>query len=125
MARYIDADAFEVIRLTDVSEEFALGVQYAMELLDKAPTIEARPVWISVYDEMPEVSGMPCLVVAENRYGQEHIVKAFTNYESPIEFLTNEKEYDNFWHMWKVTHWMPLPEPPNGGADMRGDGDDQ
>lgn len=42
--RLIDADAFEVVSLKDVSDEFALGVQYAMELLDKAPTIEARPV---------------------------------------------------------------------------------
>lgn len=42
--RLIDADAFEVVVLQDVSNEFAEGVQYAMELLDKAPTIEARPV---------------------------------------------------------------------------------
>ena len=40
--RLIDADAFEVMLLPDASEEFALGVRYAMELLDKAPTIEAR-----------------------------------------------------------------------------------
>ena len=39
--RLIDADAFEVIGLPDASEEFALGVQHAMELLDKAPTVDA------------------------------------------------------------------------------------
>lgn len=42
--RLIDADAFEVIGLPDASEEFALGVQYAMELLDKSPTVDAVEV---------------------------------------------------------------------------------
>lgn len=42
--RLIDADAFEVMLLPDESEEFALGVQYAMELLDKSPTVDAVEV---------------------------------------------------------------------------------
>ena len=44
MARYIDADAFEVVSLKDVSDEFAEGVMFVLEQLDKAPTIKARPV---------------------------------------------------------------------------------
>lgn len=44
MARLIDADAFDVMLLPDSSEEFAEGVQYAMELLDKAPTVDAVEV---------------------------------------------------------------------------------
>ena len=44
MARYIDADAFEVVGMKDVSDEFAAGVQFMLEQLDKAQTIEARPV---------------------------------------------------------------------------------
>ena len=121
--RLIDADALKPHLQFSDDGELCWEIVYASEIKN-APTIEARPEWISVYDQMPEQRGMPCLVVAENRYGQRNIVKAFTNYEHPIDFMTNEKQFDNCWHMWKVTHWMPMPEPPNCGADMRGTEDD-
>lgn len=75
-----------------------------------------NPKWIPVTEKYPDVCGFPVLVVAVNRYGQRKIVKGFTDYECPVDFLTNEKEFDNCWHMWKVTHWMPLPEPPKGDS---------
>ena len=68
--------------------------------------------WIPVTERLPEICGMPVLMVAVNWYGEQKVVKGFTNYEYPVDFLTNEKEYDNCWGMWLVTHWMPLPEPP-------------
>ncbi len=40
--RLIDADAFEVVSLEGVTEEFAEGAKYVLELLDKAPTIRVR-----------------------------------------------------------------------------------
>ena len=70
--------------------------------------------WISVKDRFPDVCGMPVLMVAVNEYGQTVVVKGFTDYCCPIDFHTNEREYDFVWHAWKVTHWMPLPEPPKG-----------
>lgn len=71
--------------------------------------------WIPVTERMPERAGMPVLVVAENSFGQKRVVQAFTNYEYPVEFETNHKEFDMAWKTaWKVTHWMPLPEPPSG-----------
>lgn len=75
--------------------------------------------WISVEARLPDVCGMPVLMVAENEYGQTNVVKGFTNYTCPIVFHTNEMEYYAIWHAWKVTHWMPLPEPPDmkGGAE--------
>jgi hypothetical protein len=47
------------------------------------------------------------------------VVKGFTDYQCPITFHTNEREYDGVWRAWEVTHWMPLPEPPvmKGGAE--------
>ncbi len=42
--RLIDADAFEVVSLEGVTEEFAEGAKYVLELLDKAPTVDAVPV---------------------------------------------------------------------------------
>ena len=70
--------------------------------------------WISVEDRLPENSGFAVLMVAVNKYGQQAVVKGFTSYDCPIIFLTNEKEYDYIWDSWKVTHWMPLPKPPEG-----------
>lgn len=68
--------------------------------------------WVSVDERLPEQCGMPVLMVAVNKFGQQAIVKGFSNYDCPSGFLTNEKEYDHIWDAWKVTHWMPLPEPP-------------
>ena len=68
--------------------------------------------WISVDDRLPEDCGMPVLIVAVNSYNQMRIVKGFTDYQCPITFHTNEREYDGVWRAWEVTHWMPLPEPP-------------
>ena len=66
--------------------------------------------WIPVSERLPERAGMAVLVVAENTFGQKHVVKAFTDYTGRNGFLTNEKEYDSIWDTaWKVTHWMPLP----------------
>ena len=70
--------------------------------------------WISVEERLPEVCGMPVLMVAVNPYSQTRVVKGFTDYQCPITFHTNEREYDGTWRAWKVTHWMPLPEPPKG-----------
>lgn len=70
--------------------------------------------WVPVAERVPEICGYPVLMAAVDKYGQKKIVKGFTNYELPVEFCTNEKEYDLCWHCWEVTHWMPLPELPKG-----------
>lgn len=70
--------------------------------------------WISVEERLPDCCGMPVLMVAVNQYSQTRVVKGFTDYQCPITFHTNEKEYDGVWGAWDVTHWMPLPEPPKG-----------
>jgi hypothetical protein len=70
--------------------------------------------WISVEERLPDVCGMPVLMVAENEYGQTNVVKGFTDYTCPVVFHTNEMEYYGIWRAWKVTHWMPLPKPPKG-----------
>lgn len=76
--------------------------------------------WISVKDRLPEVAGYECLVSAVNCFGQRFVFTAFTGYGEP-GWWTNDKtrmrreidEADNrLSPVWKVTHWMPLPEPP-------------
>ena len=72
----------------------------------------AKTEWISVDERLPDHCGLPVLMVAVNSYNQIRVVKGFTDYQCPITFHTNEREYDSVWAAWEVTHWMPLPEPP-------------
>lgn len=57
--------------------------------------------WISVEDRLPDYDNQ------------------ITNYLT----IDGEGEIDvcyfdeNVWYGWQVTHWMPLPEPPEEGAD--------
>jgi hypothetical protein len=71
-----------------------------------------RSEWISVEERLPDHCGLPVLMVAVNSYNQIRVVKGFTDYQCPITFHTNEREYDSVWAAWEVTHWMPLPELP-------------
>ena len=43
MARYIDADRFDVITFQTNSEDFMDGVDYILEMIDKAPTADVVP----------------------------------------------------------------------------------
>lgn len=81
---------------------------------DVQTSLQDADKWVSVDERLPDIGGMPVLMVAVNEFGQQAIVKGFTNYFSSSGFLTNEKEYDLIWDAWKVTHWMPLPAPPKG-----------
>lgn len=74
----------------------------------------SKTQWISVEDRLPEICGMPVLMVAESSKWQSRIIKGFTGYSCPTEFHPNEKGLESSWSTWKVTHWMPRPEPPKG-----------
>jgi len=84
--------------------------------LEELPSADARPVvrWISVHERLPE-RGTPVLTCGV-RGGQE------------VQIYRGSYKDGELWN-WKhntikqITHWMPLPEPPNCGADMREVGD--
>ena len=62
--------------------------------------------WISVKDRLPEESGM-------------YIVTANDGHAQRVSFVQWQKK-NRMWNLtgarsyWRVTHWMPLPEPPKG-----------
>ena len=62
--------------------------------------------WISVYDRLPEESGM-------------YIVTANDGHAQRVSFVQWQKK-NRMWNLtgarsyWRVTHWMPLPKPPKG-----------
>ena len=63
---------------------------------------EATPRWISVKDER------------KPKVGEEVLVVIFNGHETYIDtdFLVSDREWYIESEKRKVTHWMPLPEPP-------------
>lgn len=87
----------------------------AMAVLDLVPPANVRPVpeWISVEERLPEDS---VFVLVVNDDGQMMIARY--NHGVPRW----EYKYTNYdWDVWDddlqgpITHWMPLPEPPEEG----------
>lgn len=81
----------------------------ALALIQK---LEAQvPKWISVEDRLPEAK------LAVLAYGRRHIRKTETT-ELPAPHVAYTRGEDEGWFTWDygdyvyVSHWMPLPEPP-------------
>ena len=92
--RPIDADALK----KDLSR-FYDGEVVARQLIDEQPTVDD---WISIKDRLPE-RGTRCLIYAAQ--GKAHYT-SIANFNGYYFGLSGRRAY------WKVTHWMPLPEPP-------------
>lgn len=101
--RMIDADALKAeIQRRRKRYKTLTGVDMAM-LIDDAPTVGG---WISVKDRLPERSGDVLVCCGEHymnvfSYSWRH--KAFNAFD---DLPTSENRIES------VTHWMPLPEPP-------------
>ncbi|EFL2506125.1 DUF551 domain-containing protein [Escherichia coli] len=87
---------------------------------DITPLYTAKPVpvtqdgWISCSDRMPEIRqtviGWNGYAVRQCVYTRNEYAKTQKGREPRFETLTG------IWH--GVTHWMPLPEPPQGGLTV-------
>lgn len=80
--------------------------------------------WISVEDRLPEMAGQNVLVYGVNLFGQHHIFMAFQGYgdfnwyTSDVTYMNNRDLGDNRLSTnWDITHWMPLPEPPENNGE--------
>lgn len=105
--RLIDADA---LRERIHEEKIASGMAKArlMEMIKDAPTIGG---WISVKDRLPEDTG-------------DHLVYTCKEYTGIFWFDRDKKEWievgDYPCIAGYITHWMPLPEPPNTDLIING-----
>lgn len=72
-------------------------------LLDSGVTVQE---WVSVEDRLPEESGI-------------YIVTANDGHAQRVSFVLWQKK-NRMWNLtgarsyWRVTHWMPMPQPPKG-----------
>lgn len=110
--RLIDANAAadKIMRETEVhADEIGVGgvalmIGFARALRDETsfPTIDAQPVWIPCSERLPEIYER---VLTADRDG--NVTENFR-----LNIKTGELEWSKgFW----ITHWKPLPEPPEGG----------
>lgn len=89
-----------------ISREDALAVvQYCENKVEGIMNLPAAQQWISVEDRLPDF-GQRVLVVCKHNYCED---------DDFIDILISVIFEDKIWRTWsgyKVTHWMPLPEPP-------------
>ena len=77
-------------------------------------TMPNTSAWVSVKDKLPDDEEL-YLICTESNFGKINIA-----YYQPIgDKFSN---YEPFWQgksnrSTRVTHWMPLPEPPESGDD--------
>lgn len=87
-------------------DEDDLGTCRATLHRDALSLLKAQePGWISVKDRMPEKSGRYLVYAKE---GERETHRTIAPFQKAFH-LSGRRAY------WKVTHWMPLPEPPKEG----------
>lgn len=120
--RMIDAD--ELIRnLEGIISDYTsngiypdrFGIDDFIDVVKEMPTIPA-PQWISVEERLPDVDK------TQSGYEKQYVIAATKNGVRPLIFeracIGNKVArrwkwaWDRIYDGSPVTHWMPLPEPP-------------
>ena len=91
MARAIDADA--LLNEAEYDSNFRLVV--SVDKINNAPTLTPPNGWVSVEERLPEPTY--CVLVYTTDYSIE----------------VDARGSDGEWMSYEVTHWMPLPVPPD------------
>lgn len=109
---------------TEPTGEEQLGYLACNRIVREFPGIDAEPVrldeaaqpkWISVEDELPEVSDV-VLVIASGKPRANvelHNAMLIASYWGDEGWIADGFEG---WDKLDVTHWMQLPEPPKEGT---------
>jgi len=101
----------EIVTDIDKDDTCFLDIKDTVEeviALLKAKDTNVPTKWVSVKDRLPE-HGKRYLIYATSEDGNEHhiTIAAYGGHFA----LSGRCAY------WKVTHWMPLPEPPKENED--------
>lgn len=116
MARPIDLDQlmkYPLRRESAICDEehadphFLNGVESVLEWAQTLPTLTPPNEWISVDEKLPE-NGQVVLFYQKDGFIYCAEYFAGNALMSPGWFIDNDS-----WDAKEVTHWMPLPAPPN------------
>ena len=111
----------ECLRKSDwCGDTVAWNICFNIKSIPAADVVERkRGEWISVKERLPKLH-TEVLVYRGNLGGMGGYVSID---HMDVRWVDDEPMWSSDVLAWKskVTHWMPLPEPPNCGADMRGE----
>ena len=82
------------------------GLELCTALDMAIAALREQPRWISVEERLPGESmyGKEFIVAIKNRFNESH---------AATMYWWGENQQAKTWTVWHdVTHWMPLPEPP-------------
>ena len=85
--------------------------------------------WISVKDRLPSESYGTVLVCHADKFPYNDTEPFVNAMHDRRIVIGSYSEHTGTWYcnmggiLHDITNWMPLPEPPNCGADMRGEED--
>ena len=72
------------------------------------PTLTPQNEWVSVDENLPDFD-VPVLVYVKDIFDNKGTI-SITKYTITYDLTNNWLGYEN--SSFKITHWMPLPEPP-------------
>ena len=93
----------KLIELLDMWQQYATGEEHVDYLIANGVTVQE---WISVKERLPKEK-VNCIVHYKHAYCDNDDYWA-------IGMCFYDGEKFQFDPAYKVTHWMPLPEPPKG-----------
>lgn len=96
-----DIDKGELIRALEYDR-----AQYEKGYFEGKEAAEAKRRWIPVTERLPEENGTYIVSAFDGHDGRTSFAKWQNRFKT--WYLTGARSY------WKVTHWMPLPDPPKG-----------
>lgn len=109
--RLIDADALQ-IKIASLSKLARSDAQKSLMgrvlyIIDQMPTITTMPQWIRAEERLPEAQKEVLIYLPE--YDSIEIAALF---EIPSLNLKEWAQNEDAYMLNEVSHWMPLPEPP-------------
>ena len=116
--RLIDADEMlsELKPITYEMEQNAVTISDMSNIMRnwvrRQPTVPAYGQWVSVKDRLPEEQKEVLIYLPE--YGS---VETAAFFEIPSLNLKEWAQNEDAYMFDEVSHWMPLPEPPEGVRD--------
>lgn len=104
------------VRKVTEYDEAGYSISYnavPVEVIENAPSVDAAPKWISVQDDRKpkHLQEVLCTYVFDGWPEQYFAVLTFYAY-GDNGYVTGMHFEGEGLHDMKVTHWMPLPEPP-------------